>query len=155
MIVYDAPLSPTTVYLVVMLFKVRVWESYDYQKSYKTISPMSRDLTVLVESDTSVRLIGECTRDFKDAYLGARRGWSWQGGRFNGQPPHWVWGVKRGTIGGIDASIHLVGQLLHERRIDKVFIDYTAHSDDTKFVTPPKRANDADPQTVVNKVKRM
>jgi hypothetical protein len=115
-------------------------------------SLMSRILTVLVESDTRVKLIGDCTRDFKDEFLGASNGWSWQGGRFKGLPPHWVWGVRRGdTPGGLDASIHLVGQLLRDDRIDKFEIDYTKDMNDT----PLKRANkDADPKPTAP-VKRM
>lgn len=117
---------------------------------------MSRVLTVLVQSDTRVQLIGDCTKDFKEEYLGARNGWSWQGGRFHGYPPHWVWGVKRGeTPGGLDASIHLVGQLLSNKRI-KVEIDYTMTDAETMVSTPSKRTVKTDviePKTVAKKMR--
>ena len=86
---------------------------------------MTRLLTVLVESDTSIRLFGECTKEFKDAYLGTRNGWSWQGGRFKGRPPHWVWGVKRDIPGGLDATLSLVGELFRNGHIDRVEMDYS------------------------------
>ena len=111
-----------------------------------------RILTVLVESDTCVRLLGECTKEFKNDYLGAVNGWCWQGGRFNGRPPHWVWGVKRGTSGGLSAAIDLIGQLLKTRRVDKVEFDCTLlNADEALVLAPAKRTHDVDPQTVYKK----
>ena len=119
-------------------------------------------LKVLVASDTRVRLIGKCTKNFHKEYLGKRNGWSWQGGLFHGLPPHWVWGVKRGeTPGGLDASIDLIGQLLRDKRIGKVEIDYTGiTAAETTVSTPSKRASDAqgvqdvDPHTTQTKKAR-
>lgn len=112
-----------------------------------------QNLTVVVESDTCVRLLGECTKEFKNDYLGAVNGWSWQGGRFNGRPPHWVWGVKRGTPGGLNAVVELIGQLLNTRRVDKVEFDCTLLSADERVVlaTPSKRTHNVDPETVYKK----
>ena len=113
-------------------------------------------LKVVLVSDTRVRLIGKCTKDFHKDYLGARNGWSWQGGHFRGLPPHWVWGVKCGeTPGGFDASIDLVGRLLRDKRIGKVEIDYTA---DKPVTTPSKRSAEVhndDPHTTQTKRLRM
>ena len=113
---------------------------------------MFRTLKVFVESDTSVRLIGECTKDFKDQYLGKLNGWNWQGGHFKNLPPHWVWGVKRHTPGGLDACITLVGHLLQHKLIDKVEIDYTSQEDSNN--TPLKRIYEpdtVDPRTLAKK----
>eukprot|EP00966_Prymnesium_polylepis_P011678 268321-Prymnesium_polylepis.1 len=113
---------------------------------------MTRTLLVIVESDTRVRLIGDC-KNFKNEFLGVSNGWSWQGGRFNGRPPHWVWGVRRGdTPGGLDASILLVGQLLNNNHIDKVEIDYTKQLDtETTLATPSKRTSYVDTETAQSK----
>ena len=70
-----------------------------------------------------MRLVGDVTRNFKDSHLGQRNGWSWQGGRFNGLPPHWKWGVERNVPGGLDAAVLLVARLFRESRIDKVIIN--------------------------------
>lgn len=104
-----------------------------------------RILKVTVESDTKIRLFGECTRDIKDDYLGRSRNWAWQGGRFGDRPPHWVWGCQRETPGGLDACMDLIGKLLRDRRIDKVEIDYITVNTPA---TPTKRDLDiVDPQT--------
>lgn len=117
---------------------------------------MSRTLLVLVESDTRVRLIGDCTKNFKNEFLGASNGWCWQGGHFHGRPPHWVWGVRRETPGGLDASIRLVGQLLNNNHIDKVEIDYTKQlNTETTLATPSKHARYVDTETAQSKRMRM
>lgn len=123
------------------------------------MSESNNVLKVFVASDTRIRLVGKCTKNFHEEYLGKRNGWSWQGGFFHGLPPHWIWGVKRGaTPGGLDASIDLVGRLLRDKRIGKVEIDYTAIKyAETTVSTPSKRTSDVqdvDPHTTQTKKAR-